>query len=351
MPYVGVRHVLRAAGLLRHQERISSELGVETINDLVELKQQDLAVLGLGEAWPKFAQELAAVTQRVGGSDKFGSRRRVATEAILAHGSNATGALPLSLFLAAAGATLYADRLDALGVRSPTDLRVLRRADLTEMGMQVLHQRRFLSAARLAPPLDDAAVAASARSAGPATDSTLCTALFTPLGMSEQCAPGNALGRTPLSRLCTLHTVDLERAGMRLVPRRRLRTCARVLCPAPASATPATKIADAAGADTLPPADGQSSRVLDGCRHVFLDVGLRYEDRSSHERAASADCDATLAPCTVGRRERGYQPPVPVSLEGAVPPVPPRLDAAALRPPLCAPAGCMVAHVHAASHA
>ena len=37
-PFIGVRHVLRASGLLRHQERMSSELGVETINDLLELK-------------------------------------------------------------------------------------------------------------------------------------------------------------------------------------------------------------------------------------------------------------------------------------------------------------------------
>ena len=63
MPYIGVRHVLKSAGLLKHQEQISSELGVETISDLIELREADLQQLGLQAHWPKFEAELKATLQ------------------------------------------------------------------------------------------------------------------------------------------------------------------------------------------------------------------------------------------------------------------------------------------------
>ena len=121
MPYIGVRHVLKSAGLLKHQEQISSELGVETISDLIELREADLQQLGLQAHWPKFEAELKATLQSGAGKSKFAERRQKAQGEILAAGMNASAAMHLSLFLAAAGASLYADRLDALGTGAPSN--------------------------------------------------------------------------------------------------------------------------------------------------------------------------------------------------------------------------------------
>ena len=79
MPYIGVRHVLKSAGLLKHQEQISSELGVETISDLIELREADLQQLGLQAHWPKFEAELKATLQSGAGKSKFAERRREQT--------------------------------------------------------------------------------------------------------------------------------------------------------------------------------------------------------------------------------------------------------------------------------
>ena len=117
MPYVGVRTVLKAADLIRHAQKFVEVLGVETINDLNELKEADLAHIGLGAEFPRFRQELERVLVPVGSSaaasphllgraggggaaggaggrggprsseNKFQKRRRLATEAILAVGA------------------------------------------------------------------------------------------------------------------------------------------------------------------------------------------------------------------------------------------------------------------------
>ena len=87
MPYVGVRTVLSAAGLLRHAERFVSELGVEMINDLVELTQADLIKLGLGDKWPDFKRELDRIVQARHKS-RYQLRRRDATDRILALNNN-----------------------------------------------------------------------------------------------------------------------------------------------------------------------------------------------------------------------------------------------------------------------
>ena len=306
MPYIGVRHVLKTAGLLKHQERISSELGVETISDLIELKEVDLAQLGLQEHWPKFADTLHTTLRSGAGRSKFAERRRAASEQILAAGSAKNGTIPLTLYLAAAGASLYADRLDALGVLSPPDLAMLSRADLTEMGMQILHMRRFHTAARLAPRIDVGVVASTfndqtraAEAAGPPSAERdgrlLCTALLQPLGLGAYCTAlasrlqnGDGASATAgpatssphstlITRICALHTADLEAIEMRLIARRRLRAAARALCPAPpARALPAAGSAAADGSVDRPlwtPTKVGDSHVLDGCRHIFLDVG------------------------------------------------------------------------------
>ena len=64
MPYVGVRTVLSAAGLLKHQEKFVTTLGVETAHDLNELQEADLAQIGLGARYVKLREELDRILVR-----------------------------------------------------------------------------------------------------------------------------------------------------------------------------------------------------------------------------------------------------------------------------------------------
>jgi hypothetical protein len=296
-------------------------LGVETIHDLADLTQGDLIKLGLGDAWPRFSEALAKI-RNPRATSTFHQRRRAATEAILAAGasfgnvSSSTvggehGGPRLSLYFQAGGATMYADRLSALGVRVAADLSLLRRADLSEMGMLVLHARRFLAAARLAPRYNDEPALAAARAVlrtHPAHESwsvpgdvrpasSLCDVLLRHMRLGEYCTPlarrvhtmrnaarhgvvsaATAMGAAgaqapvephplPMSALCVLSTVDLEAVGMRLLQRRRMRAAARELC------TPATAhVASQSGGESGGAA-GDGHAMLDGCRHVFIDVG------------------------------------------------------------------------------
>ena len=171
MPYVGVGSVLRAAGLLKERENFVSILGVETIRDLTDLTEGDLIKIGVGDKWPTFKSSLATFVAKGHANSRFAGRRNKASSAILAANASAS----IGLFLAAAGATLYRDRLEALGVSTPADLRLLRRSDLSELGMQVLHARRFLNAARLAPTTDDATIASNAHYNATSLCSSLCS--------------------------------------------------------------------------------------------------------------------------------------------------------------------------------
>ena len=303
-PYVGARPVLQAAGLQRFAERFVTELGVESFHDLVELTQADLIKLGLGSSWPRFAAALErAKTKAIGeglikADNRYQRHRRAAANSILLQGANAT----LVAFLAAGGVTKYEGRLRALGVTEPRDLHGLTLADLSELGMHALHERRFLSATKLAPPsVDPIAVAQAARAASTAsaTGVLACDALLRPLQLASFCAPlASAFGLTSetaaLDAVCRLRQRHLEDARMHLVQRRRLAVAAHALCIGNASTAAAANAPVPSGGGHVPPpatattvttpdaplllsyprsGAHQTAGPLDGCRHVFLDVG------------------------------------------------------------------------------
>ena len=144
-------------------------------------RRRDLIKIGVGDKWPTFKSSLATFVAKGHANSRFAGRRNKASSAILAANASAS----IGLFLAAAESTLYRDRLKALGVSTPADLRLLRRSDLSELGMQVLHARRFLNAARLAPTTDDATIASNAHY----NATSLCSSLLEPLGLSPYCKP------------------------------------------------------------------------------------------------------------------------------------------------------------------
>ena len=285
MPYVGVGSVLRAAGLLKERENFVSILGVETIRDLTDLTEGDLIKIGVGDKWPTFKSSLATFVAKGHANSRFAGRRNKASSAILAANASAS----IGLFLAAAGATLYRDRLEALGVSTPADLRLLRRSDLSELGMQVLHARRFLNAARLAPTTDDATIASNAHY----NATSLCSSLLEPLGLSPYCKPlalrlsVQQVEQVPLAALCSLSTYDLEVAGLRLVQRRRLRAAARTVCPSTSTSVADDATNTAGSLQPLhswlaPKSAAAAGSLLDGCRHVFLDVGANVGINHHH---------------------------------------------------------------------
>jgi hypothetical protein len=334
MPYIGVSTVLSAAKMMRHREAFVQTLGVETIHDLIELKQSDLAQIGLEASFPRLKQELDRILGGNGPAhrveNKFQQRRRVAKERILALGGNAS----LPLLLEAAGATFYDARLAALGVQTPADLHLLKHDDLAELGMQVLHARRFLAAVRLAPRVDDAFIARAAlqsmasavgghegarahwasSTASPSVmpSSSLCSLLLQPMGLGSYCTrllvhPGGKPSHAvPLSVACGLRVLDLERARMRLVQRRRMWRAVRALVPSMCAAgqqlAMSGRVRGGARADGgEPPAEGTSppiqdriqpprrgaaseldTHLLDGCFHVFLDVGANVGINHHH---------------------------------------------------------------------
>jgi hypothetical protein len=318
MPYVGVRTVLGAAHLLKHAEKFVQTLGVETLHDLQELNESDLAAIGLGSEFRRLRHELdrilhthdPGVAARGGGrggprvENKFQQRRRAATEAILALGGGANATV--GLFLEAGGATFYAKRLESLGVSSSMDLHLLTHRDLQELGMQVLHERRFLHAVRLAPRWDTDAIAkaAIARGGQAAAAATLCDALLIPMGLGGYCGVLAGRGKAAkLIDLCELTTLDIEAAALRLIERRRLFAAFSYLvprvCPSsggaaaaparPASTSPSALVVDHGDGGGPPPRPASmrpsaraGAALLDGCRHVFLDVGANVGINHHH---------------------------------------------------------------------
>ena len=291
MPYVGVRTILGRQGIglpARVQDRFVNELGVETAFDLAELTQADLTSVGVGSSYAKLRAEL---------SRKFGAnlegapqeRRRLAREKIAAALEGSLGsrqklaATGLELFLEAGGAGKYQTRLQAgLGVATPSDLRALRAADLHELGMLTLHARRFLAAVALAPRVDDAAIVSAALARA---EAKLCDGLLAPMGLRSHCADlPAAIAAMPIeAAVCALRATDLEVAGLRLVQRRRVWAALQTLHGSRlACRAGGVERAAAAGKSRLrpPPQPAASSsetlwdtHLLDGCRHVFLDVG------------------------------------------------------------------------------
>jgi len=308
-----------ASRLLRHAARFTDELGVETIHDLTELLEADFAQLGLESAWPRFRAELSRLVGKRR-YDRFQLRRKESTDRILAAGNNAS----VANFLEAAGASKFAPRLSALGVETAANLRSLYLADVKELGMLALHARRFRAAVQLAPAVDDAAIADAAMAmvgsgGGQAGGTLSCSALLIPMRLGHLCAPlalalsagaAAAVARPalaasspaaypplPLKSLCRARALDLEAAGCRLVQRRRLWTALRAIAPrlcgalAPTAPTPPAEPAafELPSLPPLPPlpASGDAStrfdaHTLDGCRHVFLDVGANVGINHHH---------------------------------------------------------------------
>lgn len=337
-PYIGVRSILQASGLLRHSERIVQELGIETIHDLLELTEADFARLGFADVYPRFRRALMRVMDEKrkdkgmpGRGAKYRIGRHASLQAIVAAGTSAfvRNASAVPLFLQAAGASMYARRLEWLGVAVPEDLRWLRAADLSELGMAVLHARRFLQVVRHTPRHDEPEPPARHN---PGASRSLCVGLLIPMHLGHLCDPlALALGGATTAAavlngihdgirldegLCRLTPRHLERAGAPLLTRRRLAhtinamapslctntavqsggsgsdsTQGAALLPTLLSAFLGARSATSSGgssiASAVPPpptatAAGGTANFLDGCHHVFIDVGANVGMNAQH---------------------------------------------------------------------